>query len=272
MTTPINTPPALAALPPNMLPAFNPAEDTWRLFRILSEFVEGFDVLSRIGPAVSIFGSARTPPTAPYYKQAETLAAELARAGLAVITGGGPGIMEAANKGAFEAGGCSVGLNITLPHEQKANPYQHIKLEFQHFFARKVMFIKYAEALVCFPGGFGTLDEFFESITLIQTRKIPRFQVVLFGADFWGPLLTWLRASLCERYATISPEDLNLFTLTDDVDEAVEFIHASRLRTAAAAAGATATAATPAIIDPTCRRTIEGTICGYPPFQRRRDE
>jgi hypothetical protein len=200
------------------------AEETWRIFRIMAEFVDGIDVLSRLGPAVTIFGSARTPSSSPYYKQAAELAAALVRDGFAVITGGGPGIMEAANRGARDAGGKSVGLNITLPMEQGANPYQNIALEFHYFFVRKVMFLKYSVATVCFPGGFGTMDEFFECITLLQTRKIPPMQMVLIGRDFWEPLVDWVRSAMLEREGTISPGDLDLFTITDEIPEAVRVI------------------------------------------------
>jgi uncharacterized protein (TIGR00730 family) len=199
-------------------------EETWRVFRIMAEFVEGFEVMSQVGPAVTIFGSSRAKPDDPYYAQAERLAAECVRANFAVITGGGPGIMEAANKGAYEAGGMSVGLNIALPHEQQANPYQSVSLDFHYFFCRKVMFVKYAVAFVIFPGGFGTLDEFFESMTLIQTEKVERFPVVLFGSAFWSPMVDWLRASVCDEHGNISPGDLALFHLSDDVKGAVEFI------------------------------------------------
>ena len=199
-------------------------QDIWRIFRIMAEFVEGFEVMSTIGPAVSIFGSARTRPNTKYYRLAESLAEKLAGRGFAIITGGGPGIMEAANKGANKAGGISVGLNISLPREQEANPYQNVSLNFHYFFCRKVMFIKYATAFVCFPGGFGTMDEFFESMTLIQTRKADRFPVVLIGTDFWKPLIDWIEDTMLHKFEHIDPEDLFLFKLTDDVDEAVEII------------------------------------------------
>lgn len=202
----------------------DPARETWRVFRIMSEFVEGFDTMSEIGLGISMFGSARLGPESAAYKQAETLAGQLAKAGFAIITGGGPGIMEAGNKGAFEAGGVSVGVNIKLPQEQRANPYQNISLEFEHFFPRKVMFVKYAVGFVCFPGGFGTLDEFFEAMTLIQTGKSPRFPVVLIGSDYWNPLVGFLRDTLLDRYGAISPDDLDLFFVTDDLDEAVEYL------------------------------------------------
>ena len=180
-----NTPPA----------PMSAAEETWRIFRIMSEFVEGFEVMSRVPPSVSIFGSARATTSDPYYPQAEKLSRILVDRGFGVITGGGPGIMEAANKGAAEAGGSSVGLNIYLPGEQQSNPYQNVSLDFRYFFCRKVMFVKYAIAFVCFPGGFGTMDEFFESMTLIQTEKTERFPVVLICSKFWTPLVDWIRTS-----------------------------------------------------------------------------
>jgi uncharacterized protein (TIGR00730 family) len=214
--------------PPNSVPTppanGTTAAESWRVFRIMSEFVEGFETLSALPPAVSVFGSARTTPEHPVYHQAEQLGSMLAREGLAVITGGGPGVMEAANKGAFEAGGCSVGLNIALPMEQMPNPYQTIKLDFDYFFCRKVMFVKYARAFVIFPGGFGTMDEFFESLTLIQTHKIDPFPVICVGTDFWSGLVDWVKRTLNESYSTISPHDLDLVRLTDDLDEVVEII------------------------------------------------
>jgi hypothetical protein len=200
------------------------AEETWRIFRIVAEFVEGFEVMSQLGPAVSIFGSARTSRDDPLYHQAERMAARLSQRGFAIITGGGPGIMEAANKGAAEAGGKSVGLNISLPHEQTPNEYQNIDVDFHYFFVRKVMFVKYALAFVCFPGGFGTMDEFFESMTLIQTQKVRPMKVVLVGSAFWGPLVEWMRSSMLGERRAIAPEDLSLFTITDDIDEGVELI------------------------------------------------
>ncbi len=194
-----------------------PAEETWRVFRIMSEFVEGFEMLGSLGPAISVFGSARTPECDPYYKLAEQLGAELVKREFAVITGGGPGIMEAANKGAYEAGGQSIGLNIYLPQEQAANRYQTISLDFRYFFCRKLMFMKYATGLVCFPGGFGTMDEFFESMTLIQTEKTEPFPVMLVGEEFWNPLVDWIRDCQLEKYNYVSDGDLDLFTITDDV-------------------------------------------------------
>lgn len=194
------------------------------MFRIMSEFVDGFDVMGRLGPGVSIFGSARAKPDDPYYLQAEKLAGELARHNFAVITGGGPGIMEAANKGAIEAGGTSIGLNITLPEEQAANDYQNVSLEFRYFFCRKVMFLKYAVGYVCFPGGFGTMDEFFESMTLIQTGKTGRFPVVLVGSAFWSRMVDWMKTNQLDAHGYISPEDLDLFTVTDDVEWIPSFV------------------------------------------------
>ncbi|MFQ5423800.1 MAG: TIGR00730 family Rossman fold protein [Phycisphaerae bacterium] len=202
----------------------DPGRETWRIFRIMSEFVEGFDTMSQIGMAVSIFGSSRSAPDSSEYRNAERLAGRLAEKGFAVITGGGPGIMEAGNKGAYEAGGTSVGLNITLPQEQEANAYQNASLDFQHFFTRKVMFVKYCVGMVCFPGGFGTMDEFFEAMTLIQTGKSPPHPVVLFDTRFWSPLVEFMHKTLLDGYQTISPEDLEMFKLTDDVDEAVDHL------------------------------------------------
>ncbi|MFO0972987.1 MAG: TIGR00730 family Rossman fold protein [Phycisphaerae bacterium] len=202
----------------------NPSEETWRLFRILSEFVEGFELLAPIGQAVSVFGSARTGPDEAAYGQAEDIGRRLVERGFAVITGGGPGIMEAANKGAFESRGVSVGLNITLPMEQAPNRYQTHGMEFRYFFVRKVMFVKYSVGLVCFPGGFGTMDEFFESMTLIQTEKIPEYPVVLMGREFWTPLVDFMRRTMLEQYATISPRDLERFLITDDPEAGVEHL------------------------------------------------
>ena len=204
--------------------------DTWRTFRIMGEFVEGFDALADVGPAVSIFGSARVGRRNRYYGAARRLAAELSKQGFAIITGGGPGIMEAANRGAKEAGGVSIGANIELPFEQGLNEYVDLGMEFRYFFVRKVMFVKYAEGFVIFPGGFGTLDELFESLTLIQTGKVEHFPVVLYGRDYWDGMMQWIRDKpLYEE--KISPEDLDLVTITDDVAEAAEAIsrhHRSR--------------------------------------------
>ncbi|HSW45474.1 MAG TPA: TIGR00730 family Rossman fold protein [Phycisphaerae bacterium] len=197
------------------------SEETWRIFRIMAEFVEGFELMSQVGPAVTVFGSARTPPDDPDYKRAEEVGRSLVRAGFAVITGGGPGIMAAANKGAIEAGGISVGLNIHIPHEQTANPYTTCNLEFDYFFVRKMMFVKYALGLICFPGGFGTLDELSEVLTLIQTQKARPSPVVLIGVKFWQPLVDWFRETLLKGHGMIGEEDLRRFFLTDDLEDAV---------------------------------------------------
>jgi len=204
---------------------FQLSRETWRLFRIMSEFVDGFEVMTEVGPAVSVFGSARTPETDPVYAQAVECGKQITDKGLAVITGGGPGVMEAANRGAMEAGGKSVGLNIHLPMEQDANPYQTHSLTFRYFFVRKVMFVKYACGFIIFPGGFGTMDEFFEAMTLIQTTKIEPFPVVCIDKKFWGGMIDWIKNVMRDQYATISPGDLDLFTTTDTVEEAVEFIY-----------------------------------------------
>jgi len=198
--------------------------ETWRMFRILSEFVDGFETMAELGPAVSVFGSARFDEDHPSYKQAVEASRLLSQRGFAVLTGGGPGIMEAGNRGAFEADGVSVGLNIRLPHEQDPNPYQTHELDFRYFFVRKVMFVKYAVGFICFPGGFGTMDEFFEAVTLIQTLKIEPFPVVCVGKDYWGGLIDWIKTSMRDGYKTISPEDLELFHTTDSVEEAVAYV------------------------------------------------
>ena len=197
--------------------------ETWRVFRIMSEFVDGFEMLKDLGPAVTIFGSARTKKDEVAYKTTLKIAEMLARLGFAIISGGGPGIMEAANRGAQKGKSVSVGLNIQLPAEQKPNRYQDKTLTFRHFFARKVMFVKYASGYVIMPGGFGTLDEFFESLTLIQTGKIRRFPVVLMGTKYWEGLLRWMEHTLIEE-GTISADDMNLFYLTDRAEDAVEYI------------------------------------------------
>lgn len=197
--------------------------DTWRVFRIMGEFVEGFDDLATVTRGVSVFGSARTTSDNPQYEAARETAALLAKAGFAVITGGGPGIMEAANHGAFEAGGASIGCNIELPFEQRANPYMTRSLTFKYFFVRKTMFVKYSVAFVIFPGGYGTLDELFEALTLIQTRKIKNFPVVLFGSDYWRGMVEWLRATMLEE-GKILESDLQLLHITDSPAEAVEII------------------------------------------------
>src|SRR5262245_43992108 len=198
-------------------------EDPWRIFRIMAEFVDSFEALSQVGPGVTVFGSARTLPNNRYYKAAVELTRGLAKHNLAVITGGGPGIMAAANKGASLAKGKSVGLNIQLPHEQKGNPYANIPLHFHYFFSRKVCFVKYSIAFVFMPGGFGTLDEFFEVITLVQTRRIPEFPLILFGRDYWRGLIRWMKDRL-EGGKFISPGDLDLFTVTDDPQEAIDIV------------------------------------------------
>lgn len=197
--------------------------ETWSIFRIMSEFVDGFETLRALHPAVSIFGSSVLREDSPYYKLAREIARKLSNSGFAVITGGGPGIMEAANWGAQEGISKSVGLNIEIPHEQKPNRYQDISLSFRYFFARKVMFVKYASAFVIMPGGFGTLDELFEALTLIQTKKIFEFPVILVGSEFWGGLVDWMLSSPI-RVGTLSKEDLNYFSLTDDPDEVVRII------------------------------------------------
>jgi len=200
-------------------------EDTWRVFRIMAEFVEGFETLSKVGPAASIFGSARAKQRSPEYKKAVRTAELLAREGYAVITGGGDGIMEAANKGASQAGGVSVGLNIELPVPQKLNRYVTTALSFRYFFVRKMMFVKYARALVIFPGGFGTLDEFLESLTLVQTTRHPPFPVILVGGDYWRSLVSWIEGHVLER-DYISPEDLKLFQIVEEPEEVVEIVRA----------------------------------------------
>ncbi len=199
-------------------------QETWRLFRILSEFIEGFDELADIGPAVSIFGSARLTGNNKYYKKTVEVSALLARNGYSVITGGGPGIMEAANRGAAAEGGLSIGLNIVLPREQKPNKFQNRTLNFKYFFARKVMFVKYAIGYVCMPGGFGTLDEFFEALTLIQTHKIHPFPLILFGTEYWSPLVEFLKKTMV-KHKTISPEDMDLIVLTDDTKEVLDIMN-----------------------------------------------
>ena len=200
--------------------------DAWRALRIMGEFVDGFDALARLGPAVSIFGSARTPPDQPMYRAAEAVAARFAQRNITVITGGGPGIMAAANKGAAEAGGESVGLGIELPHEQDVNRWCTLSITFRYFFVRKTMFVKYAQGFVIFPGGFGTFDELFESLTLVQTGKIDNFPIVLFGSGYWQPLLDWLRDPVANE-GMVNPADLKLFRCTDDPDQAVRWIEES---------------------------------------------
>ncbi len=200
--------------------------DSWAIFKIMAEFVNGFEKLAQIGPCVSIFGSARTKPENPYYKMAEEIAAKLVRHGYGVISGGGPGIMEAANKGAFEQGGKSVGLNIRLPFEQFNNAYIDADklITFDYFFVRKVMFVKYAQGFIVMPGGMGTLDELFEAITLVQTQKISRFPIVLVGRAYWQGLLNWIEEVMLGQEANISPEDLKLINIVDTPTEAVKVI------------------------------------------------
>ncbi len=208
----------------NLLDDYLKGKEIWRIFRIIAEFVDGVEKLSDIEPAISIFGSARAKPDHPHYKATVELANKLASKGYAIMTGGGGGIMEAANRGAKEAGGRSVGLNIELPFEQQANQYITTYLEFRYFFVRKVMFLKYSSAIVLIPGGFGTLDEFFETMTLIQTERTNPVPVYVYGVDFWKGLFDWLKGSVLDgKY--ISPRDMNLFKLTDDIDEIVEEIH-----------------------------------------------
>jgi hypothetical protein len=198
-------------------------EESWRIFRIMAEFVEAIESLSKLKNAVSIFGSARVTPDDPYYQKTEKLARRLAQKGFSVITGGGPGIMEAANKGAAEAGGKSVGMNIRLPFEQKPNIYANISIDYKYFFIRKVMFVKYAVAYVIMPGGFGTMDELFEALTLIQTRRIKSFPVILMGSEYWKGLLDWLKKTMI-RTSMILPEDLDFIEIIDDPDEVVKHI------------------------------------------------
>ncbi|MHC5022441.1 MAG: LOG family protein [Planctomycetota bacterium] len=239
--------------------------ESWRVFRIMSEFVEAMETMARVGPGVSVFGSARTKPGDRYYQVAVDCAAKLVKKDFAVITGGGPGIMEAANKGASEAGGTSVGLNITLPMEQEPNAYQNVELDFRYFFIRKVMFVKYAHGFVIFPGGFGTMDEFFESLTLIQTLKITPFPVVLIGTDFWAGLMDWMRETMCEQFQTISPSDFDLFHLTDDPDEAVQIVHETFIGKRKAAEQLPRFAS-----DAEEKKTGEGTRVGVEPRKRGR--
>ncbi len=202
--------------------------DSWAIFKIMGEFVNGFEKMSRIGPCVSIFGSARTKPDTKYYKLAESIAKSIVEAGYGVITGGGPGIMEAGNKGAHLAGGTSVGLNIELPFEQHDNPYidSDKNLDFDYFFVRKVMFVKYSQGFVVMPGGFGTLDEIFEAITLIQTKKIERFPIIMVGKDFWQGMIEWIKATVLEKFENVSATDLELIHLVDTEEEVIEILDA----------------------------------------------
>jgi uncharacterized protein (TIGR00730 family) len=197
--------------------------ESWRLFKIMGEFVDGVETLHDIGPAVSMFGTARAHPGDPVYKKAEAIATRFVRNGFAVITGGGPGVMEAANKGAAEAGGTSVGLNIRLPFEQAPNPYAGVQLEFRYFFIRKVMLVKYAMAYIIMPGGFGTLDEMFEAVTLIQTERIRPFPVILVGSDYWGGLVDWIRDRMLAE-GRISEENLDILQVMDDPEKVVETV------------------------------------------------
>ena len=202
----------------------SPVKDMWRIFRVMAEFVEGFDELHSIGPAVSFFGSSRANPKQRYYQIAQETASKVAKAGFAVITGGGRGIMEAANKGATEAGGRSIGLNIELPMEQIPNEYQNLSLHFRDFFCRKVMFLKYAHGFIVFPGGYGTMDEFFESLVLIQTLKQASFPVILMCSEYWGGLLGWMKEKMLNEHKHIAPEDINVFTVVDKPEDAVKII------------------------------------------------
>ncbi|MBU6409882.1 MAG: TIGR00730 family Rossman fold protein [Verrucomicrobia bacterium] len=199
-------------------------EDPWRIFRIMAEFVDSFQTMARVGPAVTIFGSARVKTSDKYYRAATTIGRKLAEHNLAVITGGGPGIMEAANKGASLGDGKSVGLNIELPHEQFANKFSNVPIQFHYFFARKVCFVKYSLGFVYMPGGFGTLDELFEVLTLAQTERIPHFPMILFGSEYWSGLLDWMRGQMQERYCFIGPADLDVLKVTDNVNEVVRTI------------------------------------------------
>ena len=203
------------------------SNDSWAIFKVMREFVDGYEKLSRIGPCVSVFGSARTKPGEAYYELAENIAFKLTQNGYGVITGGGPGIMEAGNKGAQRGGGVSVGLNIELPFEQKDNSYidQGKNLEFDYFFVRKVMFVKYAQGFVAMPGGFGTLDELFEAITLIQTKKIAKFPIILVGTSFWAGLIDWIKDMMLHKNGNISAEDLDLFSIVDTPNEVVDVIN-----------------------------------------------
>jgi uncharacterized protein (TIGR00730 family) len=199
-------------------------EDPWRIFRIMAEFVDSFQTMSQVGPAVTIFGSARTKPNDKYYRAAVAIGKGLAKHNLAVITGGGPGIMEAANKGAMQCGGKSVGLNIELPHEQSGNRFSNVPIHFHYFFARKVCFVKYSLGFIYMPGGFGTLDEFFEVATLVQTGRIPQFPLILFGKDYWSGLLKWAKTQMQDRHNYISVNDLDLVTIVDKPEQAIECI------------------------------------------------
>jgi len=202
----------------------SPVKDLWRIFRIMAEFTEGFEELASVGPAVSFFGSSRAKPQQKYYKLAQQTAFEIAKAGFAVITGGGGGIMEAANRGAAQAGGQSIGLNIELPMEQVPNEYQNLSLNFRYFFCRKVMFLKYAHGFIVVPGGYGTMDEFTEALVLIQTLRQAYFPVILMGSEYWDGLVQWMKEKMLKEHHYISPEDLNVFTVVDDPKQAAKII------------------------------------------------
>lgn len=216
---------AVPSIPKPMAPELGEFthSEAWRVLRIQSEFVYGINALAEVGAGVAVFGSARLPETSPYYADARELGRKLVESGFAVITGGGPGIMEAANRGAFEAGGTSIGCNIELPFEQHENPYLSMSINFRYFFVRKTMFVKYSNGFVIFPGGFGTLDEVFESLTLVQTRKINRFPIVLYGKSYWQGLLDWIKGTQLAA-GVISPEDMNLLIVTDSTDEARDIL------------------------------------------------
>ena len=202
------------------------SHDSWSVFKIMGELVEGYEKLSQLGPCVSIFGSARTKPDNKFYKETVEISESIVKLGLGVITGGGPGIMEAANKGAQKAGGVSVGLNIDLPHEQMPNPFidSDKVIDFYYFFVRKVMFVRYAQAFVVMPGGFGTLDEFFEAITLIQTHKIERFPVILYGSEFWSGCIEWIKNIVCKKFNNVSEDEMFLFEVVDSKNEIIEIL------------------------------------------------
>ena len=202
------------------------SHDSWSVFKIMGELVEGYEKLSQLGPCVSIFGSARTKPDNKFYKETVEISESIVKLGLGVITGGGPGIMEAANKGAQKAGGVSVGLNIDLPHEQMPNPFidSDKVIDFDYFFVRKVMFVRYAQAFVVMPGGFGTLDEFFEAVTLIQTHKIERFPVILYGSEFWSGCIEWIKNIVCKKFNNVSDDEMFLFEVVDSKNEIIEIL------------------------------------------------
>lgn len=202
----------------------SPVKDLWRIFKIMAEFVEGFEELASVGPAVSIFGSSRAKPGDQYYQLAQETASEVAKAGFAVITGGGGGLMEAANRGAAKAGGRSIGLNIDLPMEQTPNEYQNLSLHFRYFFCRKVMFLKYSHGFIVLPGGYGTMDEFFESLVLIQTLKQASFPVILMGSDYWDGLVHWMSETMLGKHSYIAPEDMDVFTMVDEPKAAIKII------------------------------------------------